>query len=234
MDSNEHNEPVDRASKAKRPRKSFGELAKERATLAISLVALLLSGTTLYLTQLQNAVLTVKAADTLWIRYNGNDSDGNFEVHTLLVFQNVGSRPGVVRKVGLQIAPARAGGSVLLEAMYFEHIGVDYGFEPDVIAGPVAVGSKSTVALQINFITPYGDVTINPFPAAGRYDVTILFWDGEANTPKIGDTFTVEITDSERNYWRQQRDGQAGGECIKVVHNRWKQWQAGRRTRVAR
>jgi hypothetical protein len=87
---------------------------------------------------------------------------------------------------------------------------------------------------QINFITPRGDATINPFPTAGRYDVTILFWDGQANTPKIGETFAVEITDSQRNYWRQQRDGQNGGEAVKVVHDRWKLWQAGSRTRVVR
>jgi hypothetical protein len=78
MDSNEHNEPVDQPSKAKQPRKSICELTKGRAALAISFAALLLSGTTFYLTQLRSAILTVNAADTLWVRYAGNDSSGNF------------------------------------------------------------------------------------------------------------------------------------------------------------
>src|SRR5262245_50186178 len=99
MDSNEHKEPVDQPSKLEQPRKSLGELTKEHAPMAISFAALLLSGTTFYLTQLRNAVLTVNTADALWVRYIGNDSRGNFEVHTTLVFQNLGPQPGVVRKV---------------------------------------------------------------------------------------------------------------------------------------
>ena len=204
---------------------------KDYVPLVISFIALVVSSINFYMTQLEAPSLTVTAADALWARYVGDKTSGNIEIHTTLVFRNLGPRPGVVRKVVLDISQHGANSSVLLEAAFFERLGVDLRFSPELIAGPVAVSGKSTVDRQINFITPRGDPAVRPFPAAARYDVTVFFWDEEAGTPKIGETFSVEITDADVDYWSAQRNGEEGGKAIKIANAAWRSWQAGNRPR---
>jgi hypothetical protein len=148
-----------------KPAGLFGELGKRLArvgrkagAIAISAVALIFSGVSLYETVLKQADLHLFVPDTIFLT---GDPDGGSEVFAVpLTVSNSGARDGIVSALKLEVRNGATDAKQTLEASYF--------------AGPDYFSVKEDSANNIRRPkTPFA-----PLPVAGRgsHTATVLFY----------------------------------------------------------
>jgi hypothetical protein len=215
------------------PPKGFARL-KDYLPLGLSVVALIVSVSSLYLTQLRNANIEAHATAFLYAFNRGQ----NWELRLPVTFTNSGARTGVVRNVALEVA----GPDRKRQLLQFAYIGGALTTNGDVsneaVPAAIAVAGRGSEAAQMVFISPRREPDIEIFPRAGRYDVSLLVWNERQRVPTLGLKFGVEVTSHDLDTFAKHPKGcdavqkqQLDEACyfVELVNDGWRDWKAGPR-----
>ncbi len=137
----------------------------------LSLVAVIISATTLYITELRRAEISVLVSETAYL---GRDANGSAEVALVpITIVNTGARDGVVREITLTVEPLDDAGAPTAERTFFAaHIGVAPG-RGNAPFTPIAALRQTALSRPILFYpTRPGPSVID---AAGRYRLTLRY-----------------------------------------------------------
>jgi hypothetical protein len=217
----------------------FPRLTKDHLPIVISVVALIVSGSSLYLTQLRDARIQVHTAPLLYASNKGM----NWELRLNVTFTNSGASTGVVRNVVLEVKPAN-GPSQILQLAYFGGRLTESGdASNDRVPDAIAVEGRSSQAAQMVFISPRRNPDIRVFPQEGTYDLSLLVWDSTREQPTLVEPFRVQVTKHHLDVFGQQpspctaeqRDN-LDEKCffVELVNDNWRDWIAGPRLHESR
>ena len=121
---------------------------KDLIVLATSFVSLLVSLSTLYLTQLSVARVQMMAGEHLNI---GHFPEGNLNISLPVTFVNHGARTAIVRRVALLIQIPGSSEGYLLEPFFYQKITENGTFVHESMPSPIGIVAKQNVTKQVLF-----------------------------------------------------------------------------------
>jgi hypothetical protein len=190
------------------------------APIAISLVALVISSLTFFLTQLQPARIRVHPAEFAYV----TSKTDNLEFHLPLTFVNDGAALGIVQKVALLIqSPGRSDG-YLLQAAYFEKL-ESGDYKPESVVVPIPIEGRRTLGKQVLFISARDTPRDNPLSVTGPHRATVLVWASEAIHPTATAPFQFVLSDRDLADLEAQRLGKRT-ETIELHQEKFRSWNA--------
>jgi len=179
-------------------------------TVVISVAALVFSGISLFITQLQPARIEMFGSDSGFLYFETNDSLLRLNLH--VVFINRGAGQGLVDRVGVILRPPGASEAYLLPAMFFEELDdVTNTLKAKSAFDPISLPGHTAATQWIQFTSSYkapGDILDMLVP--GEYRATIVAWTPGETRPGNKVPFTFKLTDSEMKYLEAKRNGQQG------------------------
>ncbi len=195
---------------------------KDIITFCIASVALLVSLTTLYLTQLKAARVQIMVGENLNI---GHFSEGNLHISLPVAFVNDGARTAIVKRVALLIQTPNSNEGYLLEPTFFQRNDEKGNFLHDSPAAPIGIGSKQSLTKQILFRASYERPTEFQLIDSGTYNFTLLGWVKGAIHPDISDSFSVIISKEIAANLRTHLESKSGT-TILIPQAIWRNWTA--------
>lgn len=167
---------------------------KDFITIGIACVALFLSVTTLYFSQLRVARLQIVAGEYL---YAGHFTKGNFNISLAVTLVNHGAQTAIVHRVALVIQKPEIGEPYLLEPIYFQGIDGDGNFVHESPAAPFGVSSKQSLTKQVLFRSSYPRPTEFQMIEPGVYKFTLLGWVDDTKRPALSTSFSALFSEED-------------------------------------
>jgi hypothetical protein len=161
---------------------------KDFITIGIACIALSLSVTTLYFSQLRVARLQIAAGEYL---HAGHFTQGNFNVSLAVTLVNHGAQTAIVQRVALVIRRPQNGESYLLEPIFFQSVDGAGNFVHESPAAPFGVSSKQSLTKQVLFRSSYPRPTEFQMIEPGVYEFTLLGWVGDKRNPVLSTSFSA-------------------------------------------
>ena len=160
--------------------------------IAISILSLLLSGITLFLTQFRPPKLKCIVGSNIGL----NHQPDGFSVYMPITFTNEAHQPGLINRCSVLITPAGALSSFYIEWTEFRKRDDEkktYG--RDEFAGPLQVQGRSSISKLVWFYWRESDFN---FPS-GRYTAEVFVWAENKDAPPIQELheFCLDDTDSD-------------------------------------
>jgi hypothetical protein len=194
--------------------------------VAISLLALVVSFSSLYLSWLHPAELQVVAGEHVTIKHQ----DGGTFVLTLPVnLANAGSRLVTVDRLAMLIQSADSPEGYLLEPLYYlriiENTSTGPSFAVDSLPVPITISGRENVTKQVGFCSSYDRPTEFKLTRAGTYALTLLAWARGSAKPRAYDRFAIVVSEANVASIAKQ-------DAIKLPQSRWRSWSAHHLTAV--
>ena len=214
------------------PTTGFARL-KDYLPLGMSAVALIVSVSSLYVSELRNANIEVHTTPFLHAINRGQ----NWELRLNVTFTNSGARTGVVRNVALEVS-GPDGHRQLLQFAYIGGLTANGDVSNEAVPTAIAVTGQGSHAAQMVFVSPLREPDIEVFPLAGRYNVSLLTWTESQSVPTQGLKFGVEVTSHDLDTFARQPQGCSEDQkrkldkaCyfVELVNDGWGDWTAGPR-----
>lgn len=195
--------------------------------IIISILALLVSIVTLYLSLLRPAKIRIVAGESIHLFYF---EEGNFGITLPVSFVNQGARIGTVSRVALLIQKHGNNEGYLLEPYAYQRLDANQRFQHESIAAPISIPSKSDISKQILFksaIARPDEYQIN----AGKYNLTLFGWTEGSIKPNITDTFSLEVSNPNAQRLEKWHD-QKLTYTVCVPQSKWRKWAAHHLTEI--
>lgn len=202
------------------PTRAPWQRVKDLLPLAMSLLALGLSGATFYRTQLQPARLTV---DTAEVAYLAIDANGIFEFHLNVTLSNGGAGMAVARKVAVLLQSPERSDGYLLEAVYIERLNEQTQFVNESEVGPISVEGRQSQSRRIRFISSRDRPNDKPLEKAGAYTATVLVWTADDAGPTAATGFPFTLTSPKAAILAEMRAGTRHN-TVDVHHQGFDRW----------
>jgi hypothetical protein len=191
-------------------------------SIILSLIALTISVTTLYLTHLRKALLRISAGEDVIISHT---DAGLLWVNLPVSFENHGTRLGTVTRVALLVQNPGSKEGYLLEPIYFQGIDKNADFIFESLPTPIVVVGKGSITKTVLFAssskTP-GDFTLTK---PGLYQMRLLAWSYHPEKPAVSYEFSIEISEENSKYLSDSLEKKENN-FIRIPQYHWRQWAA--------
>jgi hypothetical protein len=195
---------------------------KDLIVLAISLVSLLVSLSTLYLAQLSVARVQMMAGEHLNI---GHFPEGNLNISLPVTFVNHGARTAIVRRVALLIQIPGSSEGYLLEPVFYQKIDEKGGFLHDSMPSPIGIGAKQNVTKQVLFRSSFERPTEFQVTSPCVLNFTLLGWMKNPVNPDMRDTFSIIVSKEDAADLEESLTKKSGS-TRRITQTAWRNWNA--------
>jgi hypothetical protein len=195
--------------------------------ISISVLALIVSGLTLYLSHLRPARIRIVAGESVHLHYF---EEGNFGITLPVSFVNQGARIGTVSRVALLIQKNGSDEGYLLEPHAYQRLDSNQNFLHESTASPISVPSKSNILKQVLFkssVDRPDDFKI----VSGKFDLFLFGWTEGSIRPSAMDEFSIEVSEPvvhQLDEWHKKKITYTIG----VLQSKWRKWSAHRLTEI--
>ena len=190
--------------------------------MVISVLALLISFTGLYYSQVRHAKLRLIAGEYLNVNHF---TEGNVGVSLPVCIINEGTRPGTIRRVGLLIKKGESGEGNLLEPLYFQRIDERGNFLHESVPAPLTVAASQSSVKQILFRSDFDHPGDFQFVNPGMYNFLLLGWTEDSFEPTVKYPFQIELSEHAANDLKQRLATKDSG-TWRIPQYIWKKWGA--------
>ncbi len=188
--------------------------------IVISVIALLVSFITLYLTHLKAARIAIIAGEHLNI---GHYIEGNLNITLPITFVNYGAKTATVKRVALLIQKSGNSEGYLLEPYFYQKVGDSGEFQNESQPTPIGVSGKQNITKQVLFRSSEERPFEFQLIKEGSYTFTLLGWVDTSEIPDISDTFNLEI-EPEIATKLELELGKKTASTIRIPQATWRNW----------
>lgn len=192
--------------------------------IVISLVALLVSIVSLYVSTLRPGALHVTAGEHIAISHQ---PDGSAGFILPVNVANAGSKHLTVDRVALLIQQSGDPEGYLLEPSFYLALAESGDFKYDSLSVPITVFGGENVTKQVMFISSTERAAEFQMTRAGFYDVTLLAWLHGSSKPRVSDSFSIVVSEANvatlLNYIKEKKSF-----SVKLPQSKWRAWDAHR------
>jgi len=167
---------------------------KDLIPIVISIVALLGSIISLYVTRFRPGELHLAAGEHVTI---GHVPEGPLTFVLPVNFANAGSKHLTVDRVALLIQHSGSPEGYLLEPAYYLALAESGQFKRDSLAVPVTVFGGENVTKQIQFASSIERPNEFQMTKDGTYDLTLLAWLHGSTKPGASDSFSLVVSEAD-------------------------------------
>jgi hypothetical protein len=188
------------------------ERIKQVVPVLLSIVAIIVSLFSLYVTTLRPAEITLSIGEAMQVWHNENHE---LNIDLPIIFQNKGSQSGVVRSLGIIIKDPNSEESIFIKWVGFKKfedvIGGTSSWVYEALRTPISIAPGGEVSKMVNFYS--GRAGEGWLPKPITYDLYLLGWESGGETPRIRQQFDwtfkpEDVAEIKRKYDEGQRQGQ--------------------------
>lgn len=167
---------------------------KDLIPIAISIVALLGSIISLYMSRFRPGKLHLTAGEQVTI---GHVPEGPVTFVLPVNFANAGSKHITVDRVALLIQHRGNPEGYLLEPAYYLALAESGQFKRDSLAVPVTVFGGENITKQVQFASSIERPKEFQMTKEDTYDLTLLAWLHGSTNPNISDCFSLVVSEAD-------------------------------------
>jgi len=167
---------------------------KDLIPISISIVAMIVSSVSLYLSRIRPGELYLTAGEHITIAH---ELEGSVNCMLPVNFANAGSKHLTVDRVALLIQKSGNPEGYLLEPVWYLGIGESGQWKRDSAAVPITAFGGENVTKQIQFCSSLDNPKEFQMTKEGTYDLTLLAWLHGSTQPSMSDFFSLALTEKD-------------------------------------
>lgn len=190
------------------------ETIKKLIPTIISIVAIIISISSIYLTSLKPPTITLSVGESMQVWHNANKE---VNIDLPIIFHNSGSQSGVIRSLGIIFKDPNSEESMFIKWLgfkkYEDKVEGRSAWIYESTRTPLAVPPAGEVSKMVNFYSEKAGVGWIPKPIT--YDIYLLAWDTGSETPTIRQKISWTYREADvSEIKRRLEEGQFNGTWI--------------------
>ena len=199
---------------------------KDLIAIVISILAMLISIVSLYISRFKPGELHLAAGEHTFISHEPEGiAEGCVRFLLAVNIANAGSKHLTVDRVALLIQHRGNPEGYLLEPTFYLVLAKTGSFEYDSTSIPITVFGGENVTKQVMFGSSTERPTEFQMTMADTYDLTLLAWLHGSTKPSVSDSFSLVVSKAHvvtlTNHIKEKKP-----DSVKIPQSKWRSWDA--------